>query len=111
MGTAVEFHNTIGKERIEKRIRYLANELKTKLKNRITYIKFHTPFQSEFSGGVIVFTAPGIDLSKALNTLYQKHNIGCAIFGGDLAGIRMCPHIYNTEEQIDKTVNSVVSLT
>ena len=64
----------------------------------------------EFSGGVIVFTAPGIDLSKALNTLYQKHNIGCAVFGGDLAGIRMCPHIYNTMEQIGKTVDAVASL-
>lgn len=110
MGTTVEFHNTIGKERIEKRIRYLANELKTKLKKRIPKIKFHTPFQPEFSGGVIVFAAPGIDLSKALNTLYLKHNIGCAVFGGDLAGIRMCPHIYNTEEQIDKTVEAVASL-
>lgn len=111
MGTAVEFHNTIGKDRIEKRIRYLASELKNKLKKRIQYIKFHTPLQSELSGGVVVFTIPGIDLTKALNTLYQKHNIGCAVFGGDLAGIRICPHIYNTEDQIEKTVDAVASLT
>jgi isopenicillin-N epimerase len=110
MGTAVEFHNTIGKERIEKRIRFLASVLKTKLKKRISKIKFYTPIQSELSGGVIVFSAPGIDLNKALNTLYQKHNIGCAVFGGDLAGIRMCPHIYNTEEEIDKTVDAVAIL-
>ena len=110
MNAAVDFHLMIGKERIEKRIRHLAYALKTKLQENVPHIKFHTPLNPEFSGGVVVFHPAGKDLNQALNTLYQKYNIGCAVFGGDLAGIRMCPHIYNTTEQIDKTVRAVAEL-
>jgi isopenicillin-N epimerase len=109
MGKTVEFHNMIGKDRIEARIRYLAAALKMKLKERIPDIKFRTPLTPEFSGGVVVFYVPDIDLSKALDIFYHKHNIGCAIFGGDPGGIRFCPHIYNTVEEIDKAVDAVAT--
>lgn len=110
MGKTVEFHNTIGNDRIEARIRILVQALKSRLEKRIPGIKFRTPLEPELSGGVVVFNAPGLDLSKALNTLYYEYNIGCAIFGGKLGGIRLCPHIYNTMEEIDKAINAVAGL-
>lgn len=110
MGTTVEFHNTIGKTRIEARIRTLAAALKEKLQKRIPSVKFLTPLTSEFSGGVVVFNPPGIDLSNALNTLYHDHNIGCAVFSGESGGIRLCPHLYNTMDEVDKAVHAVASL-
>jgi selenocysteine lyase/cysteine desulfurase len=109
MGKTVEFHKMIGKDRIETRIRFLAAALKMKLKERIPGIKFRTPLTPELSGGVVVFHIAGIDLSKALDILYHKHNIGCAVFGGDSGGIRFCPHIYNTAEEIDKAVDAVAN--
>jgi selenocysteine lyase/cysteine desulfurase len=45
-----------------------------------------------------------------LDILYHKYNIGCAVFGGDSGGIRLCPHIYNTVEEIDRAVDSVARL-
>ncbi len=108
MGKTVDFHNSIGRVRIEARIRNLTAALKTKLSRKIPDIKFYTPLKLEHSGGVVVFSVPGVDFSTALNRLYNDHNIGCAVFGGDKPGIRMCPHIYNTMEQIDKAVNAVV---
>lgn len=110
MGKTVEFHNAVGKARIETRIRTLASAFKSELKKRIPRVKFHTPLDPELSLGVVVFTPPGIDLSKVLDILYHDHNIGCAVFGGDLAGIRMCPHIYNTREEMDKAVNALLKL-
>ena len=110
MGTTVEFHNLIGKTRIEARVRNLAAALKEKLQKRIPSVKFITPLASEFSGGVVAFNPPGIDLSKALNTLYHDHNIGCAVYPGDSGRIRLCPHLYNTMDEIDKTVHAVASL-
>lgn len=109
MGKTVEFHNMIGKDRIEARIRYLADLLKMRLKERIPSINFRTPLTPELSGGVVVFQIPGIDPNNALDTLYHKHNIGCAVFGGESEGIRFCPHIYNTEGEIDKAVEAVAS--
>ncbi len=109
MGKTVEFHKMIGKERIEARINYLANALKMRLIERIPDIKFRTPLKPEFSGGVVVFHIPGADLGKVLDTLYHKHNIGCAVFGGESGGIRFCPHIYNSLEEIDKAIGAVAS--
>ena len=85
---------------------YLKQQLKEKVKN----IQFRTPHKEELSGGVIVFTSPRIDLKKALNTLYYQYNIGAAVFGGDLAGIRLCPHIYNTMEELEQAAQSVAEL-
>ena len=110
MGKTVEFHNMIGKVRIEARIRFLAAALKMRLKERIPGIKFRTPLTPEHSGGVVVFDVAGVDLSKTLDILYHEHNIGCAVFGGDSGGIRFCPHIYNTIEEIDRAVDAVASL-
>jgi len=110
MRKTVEFHDAIGKGRIEARIRFLAAALKMKLKKRIPGINFRTPLAPELSGGVVVFQAPGIDLSNALDALYHKYNIGGAVFGGDLAGIRLCPHVYNTLEEVDRAVQAVASL-
>lgn len=109
MGRTVEFHNMIGKDRIETRIRFLAAALKMRLKERIPGIKFFTPLTPELSGGVVVFHLPRIDLSKALDILYHKYNIGCAVFGGGSGRIRLSPHIYNTVEEIDKAVDAVAS--
>lgn len=109
METTVEFHNMIGKERIEERIRFLAAALKMRLNERIPGITFRTPLAPELSGGVVVFDVAGIDLSEALDVLYHQHNIGCAVFGGDLGGIRLCPHVYNTLEDIDRAVDAVAS--
>jgi isopenicillin-N epimerase len=109
MEKTVEFHKTIGKDRIEARIRFLAATLKKKLKERIPAIKFRTPLTPGLSGGVVVFQIPGTDLNNTLDTLYHKYNIGCAVFGGNSGGIRFCPHIYNTLEEIDKAVDAVTS--
>jgi selenocysteine lyase/cysteine desulfurase len=80
-----------------------------RIKKRIPNVKFRTPLTPELSGGVVVFHVTGIDLNKALDILYHKYNIGCAVFGGDSGGIRFCPHIYNTVEEIDRAVDSVAS--
>ena len=110
MATAAAFHQAVGGERIESRIKRLADVLRKKLQSRISSIQFRTPLDPSCSGGVIVFNIPGLDLPKALDILYKRRGIGCAVFGGDLAGIRMCPHIYNTLEEMELAAEAVASL-
>jgi len=107
MGKTVEFHNIIGRERVEARVRALAAAIKDGVNKRINGTKIVTPLEPELSGGVVIFTVPGMDRSKAMNTLYQEHNVGCAVMGG---GIRLSPHIYNTMEEVDRVVNAAKSL-
>jgi selenocysteine lyase/cysteine desulfurase len=110
MATAVEFHKAIGPQRIEQRMRNLASSLRGTLKKRLPRVVFKTPSASQLSGGVVVCRVPGADLSNALDLLYAEHNIGCAVFGGEIEGIRLCPHIYNTMEEIERVVDAVASL-
>jgi selenocysteine lyase/cysteine desulfurase len=104
MGTTVDFHNTIAPERIETRIRALALALKKGLQDHIPGIKIHTPMDPEFSGGVVVAGPPGMDVPQAYEKLYREHHIAGAARGGEFTGIRLCPHIYNTMEEVERVV-------
>ena len=110
MGRAIEFHNTIGKHKIEARVRSLAQEVKRQLLKQIPGVMFHTPQEQEVSSGVVVFHPPGVDLDSALARLYGEHNVGCAVMRGDFAGIRLSPHIYNTMEQVERAVSAIAGL-
>ena len=109
-GTTVEFHNAIGKERIESRIRMLATELKKRIQTEIPTTRFHTPMEPELSSGVVVFAPAGVDLNRASRRLYEEFRIGCAVMRGDFAGIRLSPQIYNTMEEVERAISAVASL-
>lgn len=102
MGTAVEFHNLIGRERIEARIRELATALKEGV-SKIPGVTLRTSAKSELSAGVCVIGAEGKDHQKIYEALYAKHGVAGAATGG----LRFCPHIYNTLEEIDRTVSAL----
>jgi isopenicillin-N epimerase len=107
LGKTLEFHNLIGKEHIEARVRSLAAALKSEIQKKISVSEFVTPFEPELSSGIVVFSTPqvrGKDGWEAIETLYQKHGIGCAVFP---EGIRLSPNIYNTMEEVEKAVAEI----
>jgi len=110
VGTAVEFHEMVGPEKVEARVRELAAVLKDELADRLPGTRFHTPRDPSLSAGVVVFLPSGLNPREALDTLYTEHNIAGAGMGGDFTGIRLCPHIYNTLAEIEKVVDAVASL-
>ncbi len=102
MGTAADFLNLIGTARIEARIRQLAAALKEGVK-KIPAARLRTPTRPELSAGVCVISIDGIDHQKIYEALYARHGIAGAATGG----VRFCPHIYNTLEEIDRTVSAL----
>src|SRR5262245_29983515 len=102
MGTTVEFHNLIGRERTEARIRELAAALKEGA-GKIPGARLRTSTKPELSAGVCVISFDGIDNQKIYEALYSKHGVAGAATGG----VRLCPHIYNTLEEIDRTVSAL----
>ncbi len=110
VGTTVEFHEMIGTERVEARVRELATVLKDELAERLPGTRFHTPRDPSLSAGVVVFLPSGVNPREALDTLYTEHNIAGAGMGGDFTGIRLCPHIYNTLAETKKVADAVASL-
>jgi selenocysteine lyase/cysteine desulfurase len=102
MGTTVDFHNLIAPARIEARIRELATALKEGCA-RIPGARLLTSIRPELSAGVCIVTFEGKDNRKIYEALYAKHRIAAAPTGG----VRFCPHIYNTMEEIERTVSAV----
>lgn len=107
MKEAVDFHNLIGLLRISSQARKLADAVKAGLKKAVPGVKFITPIPHPMSWGVVVFNIPGLNMKGALNTLYAKHSVGCAVMGEN---IRFSPHIYNTHEDIEKAVTAIKQL-
>ncbi len=110
MGTAVVFHATIGPQAIEDRIRTLAGALKDGISERIPAAFFHTPIEPTMSAGVVVFLIPSRDARGLYEELYSEHAIAGAVMGGDFTGVRLCPHIYNTMEEVERVVETLARI-
>jgi selenocysteine lyase/cysteine desulfurase len=109
MGTAAAYHQSIGPDAIEARVRALATGLKERIRTRFPSVRFHTPISEEHSGGVVVFSLPESDPRKLHETLYAEEFIGSAAMGGEFLGLRLSPHIYNTMAEVDRVVEAVGS--
>ena len=103
----VAFHRAIGAARIEARVLELASLLKERLHARIPDVVMHTPQDRALSAGVVIFGVPGLEPRPAYEMLYAHHGIACASAGGGFNGLRLCPHIYNSEAELEGAVTAV----
>lgn len=103
VGTAAEFHGNLGPNGVAARVARLAAVLKEGLAGAgMTLV---TPMEPELSGGVCIVEAPG-DGREAAARLYADHGIAGAATGG----LRLCPHVYNTLDHVDRAVEGVKAL-
>lgn len=110
LGRAVEFHNMIGQDRIEARINYLANNLRALLSEKIPDIHFITEQAPGFNSGVLIGDTPNTDAPRAAKMIYDKYRISGAISGrADVLRTRLCPHIYISMDQIEKTADFIAA--
>lgn len=109
MATAAAFHEAIGPEVVEGRVKALAGAVKEGLSEAVPGIRFHTPMEPEMSAGVVVFALQGVVHSQVFQEVYETHRLGCASMGGAFEGIRLSPHIYNTLAEVDVAVEAMAS--
>ncbi len=102
----IDFHENIGKENIEKRIRALANHLKENIAKKISAAEFVTPIDPDLSGGVTIIKLPGREPRDVFSKLYEDYGIACAPTGG----IRLSPTISATIGDMDKIVDALSKL-
>ena len=106
-GTAAEFHATIGVDRIDKRVKTLATTLIEQLQDRIPGVTFTTPLDPDLRAGVVIFAVPGVDPGELYGRLYTDFHIAGA---RRATGVRLCPHLYNTMEEIDRAVAGAAAI-
>ncbi|MGF1558205.1 MAG: aminotransferase class V-fold PLP-dependent enzyme [Flavobacteriaceae bacterium] len=102
----LDFHVSIGKAPIEKRVRYLNTYLKEQLKAEIPNVIFVTPLSETFSGGVTIIQLPNKDSSTIFKALYTDYGIATAPSGG----IRISPQINCVKADIDYLVKALKEL-
>ena len=104
VGTTVAFQNRIGMARIEARVVDLATRLKAGL--REVGFEMVTPMAPEHSGGVVIAAVDPDRRGSLVAGLYERHGIA----GAPTGGLRLCPHIYNTREHLERAVRGAAAL-
>jgi selenocysteine lyase/cysteine desulfurase len=102
--TAAEFHSLIGQEKVEARVLQLATALKERIGT--LDLPLMTPREPALSGGVCIVRADAAKGKQAYETLYRKWGIAGAATGG----LRLCPHIYNTMDHIERAAEGIKSV-
>ena len=104
VGTTVDFHNAINSSRIEERVLELSAALKTGLSD--AGLPLVTPQATELSGGVCIIELSQAKRNNIKNQLYEKYGIAGATAGG----LRLCPHVYNTMEHVERAIEGCRAL-
>jgi len=107
IGTAITFHEMIGSERKEARLRYLKNYWMDGLSD-IKGIRFFTSKKSEFACGLGNFAIEGLDTADIQKKLLDNYRIyTVAMIWENINGVRVTPNVYITTSDLDKFIEAV----
>src|SRR6186713_1177704 len=102
IGEAVLYHNAIGAQRKEARLRYLSRYWMNKLKS-VPKVGFNTSFDDAQSCAIANFKIEGVDPVALGGYLMSKHKIFTTpIVHDEFTGIRITPNVYTTLWELDR---------
>ena len=105
---SLNFYNTIiGPDKWLNRIKYLGDYLRTGLKS-ISKVTIYSSTHPDMSAGVTTYGVKGITGSDLQKILWDREKLQPRQVGGEM--IRHSVHIYNNEDEIDRTLNVLRSL-
>ena len=104
IATAAALRDQYGTANVEQQVVHLAQRLKEGMAELGAVLV--TPMEAEFSGGVCIAGAGPEHRVEIWDRLYREHGI----IGAPTGGLRLCPHIYNTEEHVDQALAGIKSL-
>ena len=99
---AIDFHNRIGPDKVERRIIGLANRLRAGLQ-QIPQVTIHSPLHPELLTATTVWSLAGFRAGELMDALWDRAKIRCRSMG-DALGVRQGCHIYTLTEDVDRTL-------
>jgi selenocysteine lyase/cysteine desulfurase len=105
---AFAFHQGIGRERVEDRIRGLASRLKAALVE-VKRVRLRTPQSPGLSAGLVCFEVAGRDPSEVVSRLGSR-GIVASVTPYATRYVRLGPGIVNTPEHVDAAVHAIKAL-
>lgn len=110
IGTAIDFHNSIGTARKFARAHYLKNYWMERVKD-LPGVKIHTSLKPEFAGAVALFSINGLKSSEVDGQLLNKYKIHTtAVEWEHFHGVRVTPHVYHTPKDLDRLVTAITAI-
>lgn len=114
LGLAIDFQQRLGHHAVEEKVRRLAAHTKKRLAERFPQVSLRTPHAPELSAAIVFFSVPGLDHATAFRRLYKHYGIASdswdASMPGEVAGLRLCPHVFNDEVDIERALTGISSL-
>jgi selenocysteine lyase/cysteine desulfurase len=107
---AINFHNSIGSQRKEERLRFLKNYWAEKAA-MIDRVKFYTSFRPEYSCALFNFGIDGMEAGDISSALFEKYKIyTVAIKWEKINGVRVTPHVYTRLQDLDRFVEAIQTI-
>ena len=105
---AFAFHQGIGRERVEDRIRGLASRLKAGLAE-VKRVRLRTPQSPGLSAGLVCFEVAGRDPAEVVSRLASR-GIVASVTPYATRYVRLGPGIVNTPHHVDAAVRAIAAL-
>lgn len=103
-GVAMDFHNTIGRDRIEGRCRTLRRRLRERL-SEVPTLHMLSPEDESMVGGILTVSLERGSHHEVRTRMLEDHQIILKTGRADYNAIRFSTHIFNSENDIDRAVD------
>ena len=104
IGDTADFHDELGTHRVARRVVSLAQQTKQGMLE--AGYELVTPMSEELSAGVCIGRVPRDRRREVFDKLYREFGIAGSMAGG----LRLCPHIYNTESHVERATRGLARL-
>ncbi|MGQ0561985.1 MAG: aminotransferase class V-fold PLP-dependent enzyme [Gemmatimonadota bacterium] len=102
---AIDFHLAIGPQRVQERVIGLAERLRAGLQG-IDGVSINSPVHPELRSATTVWSLAGVSAADLQDRLWDDARLRVRSMGDPL-GVRQCCHIYNSEVEVDRTLEAV----
>ncbi|RIV17985.1 aminotransferase class V-fold PLP-dependent enzyme [Fibrisoma montanum] len=110
IGTAVDFHLSIGAARKFARLHYLKNYWAERVRD-LPGVRIHTSLKPEYAGALALFSIDGMKPAEIESQLLNQFKIHTSpIAWENINGVRVTPHIYTTPKDLDRLVAAITTI-
>jgi selenocysteine lyase/cysteine desulfurase len=107
---ALDFHQKIGNQRKENRLRFLKNYWCEKVKD-LKGVSFYTSLKDEYSCCLATFAIEGMKAEDIATKLFINQKIhATTVLHEGLNGVRISPNVYTSTDELDILVYGIKSL-
>lgn len=109
-GVAMDFHNTIGRGRVESRCRELRRRLRDHL-DEMSGFSVLTPGEEELCGGILTISLNrDLDYREVRRIMLEDHGFVLKNGKAEYNAIRISTHVFNDEDDVDGMVEALAGV-